>query len=262
MIRTVSFNLKTSFISWNVNGIRSAVKSGVIEKIAELNPDYVCFQEIKSDERTVPIDISSLGYNVFLNPALRRGYSGTMILARDKPISIRKGIGIDEFDSEGRVLAVETKNFWLVNTYFPNSQRDLKRLDYKLRFDSEFLNFCRKIGTEKGIIICGDFNVAHEDIDIARPDENRNNAGFTSQEREWMTEFLDSGFVDTFRLFNKESRHYSWWTYRFNARERNVGWRIDYFIVSNNMKKNVISSEILQDLMGSDHAPVKLTIEI
>lgn len=254
--------MKTTIMSWNVNGIRAAAKSGIADEIAKLNPGYICLQEIKSDERTVPIEISSLGYHIFLNPALRKGYSGTMILARTRPDSIITGIGIDEFDTEGRVMAIETNSFWLVNAYFPNSQRDLKRLDYKLRFDREFSNFCKKIGMEKSIIICGDLNVAHEDIDIARPDDNRNNAGFTSQEREWMSQFLDSGFIDTFRLFNKESGHYSWWSYRFNARERNIGWRLDYFLVSNAMSKNVISSEILQGIMGSDHAPVRLTIEI
>ena len=248
-------------LSWNVNGIRSAVKSGMINEIEKLNPDFICLQEIKSDEKTVPLEITSLGYTAFVNPAVKKGYSGTMILTRNKPVSARMGIGNREFDDEGRVLSIETEKFWLINAYFPNSQRDLKRLDYKLQFDSEFTGYCLELEKQKPLIICGDFNVAHEDIDIARPEDNRNNAGFTEQERNWMTQFLASGFVDTFRMFNSDPGNYSWWTYRFNARERNIGWRIDYFIVSETLRKNVRSSAILDSVMGSDHAPLELEIE-
>jgi len=251
----------TRLLSWNVNGIRSAVKNGMITHIEKINPDFICLQEIKSDERTIPLEISSLGYIPFVNPARRRGYSGTMTLTRKKPLSVRIGIGNEEFDDEGRVISIETEKFWLINTYFPNSQRDLKRLDYKLRFDMEFTNYCLELEKTKPLIICGDFNVAHEDIDIARPEENRNNAGFTEQERNWMTQFLHTGFMDTFRMFNSNPGNYSWWTYRFNARERDIGWRIDYFIISGSLRENVISSKILKDIMGSDHAPLILEIE-
>ena len=185
-----------------------------------------------------------------------------MTLTRKKPLSVQTGLGNMEFDAEGRVLSLETENFWLVNTYFPNSQRDLKRLDYKLRFDAEFASYCLNLEKTKPLIICGDFNVAHEDVDIARPDENRNNAGFTEQERKWMTQFLYSGFIDAFRMFNRDPGSYSWWTYRFNARERNIGWRIDYFIISESLGKNVRSSTIFKDILGSDHAPLDLEIEL
>ena len=178
----------------------------------------------------MPLEITSLGYTAFVNPAVKKGYSGTMTLTRNKPVSARMGIGNREFDDEGRVLSIETEKFWLINAYFPNSQRDLKRLDYKLQFDSEFTGYCLELEKQKPLIICGDFNVAHEDIDIARPDDNRNNAGFTEQERNWMTQFLASGFVDTFRMFNSDPGNYSWWTYRFNARERNIGWRIHWIL--------------------------------
>ncbi|WP_393970936.1 exodeoxyribonuclease III [Oxyplasma meridianum] len=253
--------MRIKLLSWNVNGIRSAVKNGALRDIEELDPDFICLQEIKSDEKTVPLEITSLGYSAFVNPAKKRGYSGTMILTKEKPLSVKTGIGSMQFDEEGRVLSVETEKFWLINVYFPNSQRDLVRLDYKLEFDREFGSYCLELQKTKPLIIAGDFNVAHEDIDIARPDENRNNAGFTNQERNWMTRFLDSGFIDTFRMFNREPGNYSWWTYRFNAREKNIGWRIDYFIVSEILRKNTKTSTILKDIKGSDHAPLSLEIE-
>lgn len=248
--------MKISITSWNVNGIRAALKNGLIDALKKIDADIVCLQEVKADEASLPEEIGNLGYSVFINPAEKKGYSGTLSLSRSTPLSATKGIGSKKFDSEGRVLALEFQNFWVINTYFPNSQRGLTRLDYKLEYNKNFEKWAEDLRKTKPLIICGDFNVAHEEIDIARPKENGMNAGFTVQERKWMTEFLSGGYLDTFRMFNREGGNYTWWSYRFNAREKNIGWRIDYFIVSHELEKNVVSSSILSQLGGSDHAPI------
>ena len=248
--------MKISITSWNVNGIRAALKNGLVKTLNKIDADIVCLQEVKADEASLPEEIRNLGYSVFINPAEKRGYSGTLSLSRSAPLSVTKGIGSKKFDSEGRVLALEFQNFWVINTYFPNSQRGLTRLDYKLEYNKNFERWAEDLRKTKPLIICGDFNVAHEEIDIARPKENEMNAGFTVQERKWMTEFLSKGYLDTFRMFNREGGNYTWWSYRFNAREKNMGWRIDYFIVSHELEKNVASSRILSQFGGSDHAPI------
>ena len=248
--------MKISITSWNVNGIRAALKNGLVETLKKIDADIVCLQEVKADEASLPEEIENLGYSVFINPAEKKGYSGTLSLSRSEPLSVVKGIGSKKFDSEGRVLALEFQNLWVINTYFPNSQRGLTRLDYKLEYNKNFEKWAEDLRKTKPLIICGDFNVAHEEIDIARPKENEMNAGFTVQERKWMTEFLSRGYRDTFRMFDSEGGNYTWWSYRFNAREKNIGWRIDYFIVSNELEKNVVSSSILSQLGGSDHAPI------
>ncbi|BAB59187.1 exodeoxyribonuclease [Thermoplasma volcanium GSS1] len=246
------------FLSWNVNGLRAVIKSGGLDLIR--NGDYfaIAMQETKVDVKSVPEEMYHLGYHVYNNPAKRKGYSGTMTLSREKPIDVSYG-----FESEeGRILNLEFDNFYFINAYFPNSQHGLTRLDLKLDFDKKFLGYANDLRKKKPLIICGDFNVAHEEIDIARPKDNEHNAGFTIEERTWMSQFLSSGYVDTFRLFTTDGGHYSWWSYRFNAREKNIGWRIDYFVVSDDIKDKVKASRILENVKGSDHAPVELEIDI
>ncbi|MCW6169060.1 MAG: exodeoxyribonuclease III [Thermoplasmatales archaeon] len=252
--------MKYSLISWNVNGLRSAVKNGLISNLNHFDADAICLQEIKTDPLSVPKELDGLGYKIYVNSAEKKGYSGTLCLLRIDPTSVATGIENPKFDNEGRIQVIEFKEFWLLNSYFPNSQRGLTRLDYKLEFNQEFLNFVQKLRKTKPVVICGDMNVAHEDIDIARPKDNRHNAGFTDEERNWMTDFLKKGYVDTFRLFNNDGGNYTWWSYMFNAREKNIGWRIDYFIVSKELQTNVIESKILRDVKGSDHAPIELKL--
>ena len=247
-------------LSWNVNGIRAAVKNGVLNFIKSEDPEIILFQEIKSGKNDLPEELHHMGYKIFVNPAEKKGYSGTMALSKVDPVDYSTGIGIKDYDSEGRVQLLKYNDFYIINTYFPNSQHGLTRLDYKLDFDEKFLEFCEKLRLEKPLIITGDFNVAHEEIDIARPKDNENNAGFTIQERNWMTEFLNHGYIDTYRYFHKEPGHYSWWSYRFNARAKNIGWRIDYFIVTQDFIKNVKDSIILENVTGSDHAPLELLL--
>ncbi|MEM3829644.1 MAG: exodeoxyribonuclease III [Conexivisphaerales archaeon] len=242
-------------VSWNVNGIRSALNKGLRDFINSENYDVIMLQEIKSSD-----NIDTL-YKAYTFPAKRKGYSGVATLSKNDPISVRYGIGIDKFDQEGRTITIEFKDYFIVNCYFPNAQHGLVRLKYKLEFNEAFENFVERLRKEKPIIIGGDFNVAHEEKDIARPEDNRNNPGFTQAERDWMTHFLSLGYIDTYRMFVKEGGHYSWWTYRFNARARNIGWRIDYFVVSKELEKRVKKAEILTNVYGSDHAPVYLEIE-
>ncbi len=248
-------------VSWNLNGIRAAVKNGLIDFISAEDADIFAFQEIKADDFQLPLELTQAGYEMFINPAERKGYSGTLVLTRIKPQSVFKGFKSELPENEGRILGLEFSHFWFVNVYFPNSQRGLTRLDYKLDFDHKFHQLVNELRKTKPVIFCGDMNVAHTEIDIARPEDNRNNAGFTDQERQWMTTLLDDGYIDTFRLFNNEPGNYSWWTYRFNARTRNIGWRIDYFIVSENMKEKVVDARIHSEAMGSDHAPVSIKID-
>ena len=248
-------------ISWNVNGVRAAVKKGLVGFIEKESPDLLALQEIKSSESIQHIELQKLGYTQYINPAVKKGYSGTMVLAKEKPLSVLNGIGINGFDLEGRVQTLEFKNFYFINTYFPNSQRDLKRLDYKLGFDAAFMSYADKLKKQKPLVICGDMNVAHADIDIARPKENSNNAGFTEAERDWMTLFLSHGFVDAYRYFHKDDVKYSWWSYRFSARKKNIGWRIDYFLVTNDIISRISDSDIMDSVEGSDHAPINLILK-
>ncbi len=252
-----------SLISWNVNGIRAAHRKGLIDFIQKTKADVFCFQEIKADAQSIPEDVMNLeGYEKFFYSAKKKGYAGTAILTKLKPLNVVYGIGNEIFDDEGRTITIEFEDFFLVNAYFPNSQHGLKRLDFKLKFDREIQEHLNKLKAKKDVVLCGDFNVAHKEIDIANPKQNEGNAGFTPEEREWMSEFLSDGYVDTFRMFTKDGGHYTWWTYRFKARERNIGWRIDYFVVNEKMKERVKRSVILSDVLGSDHAPIQLEMKI
>lgn len=252
-----------SLISWNVNGIRAAHRKGLIDFIQKTKADVFCFQEIKADAQSIPEDVMNLeGYEKFFYSAKKKGYAGTAILTKLKPLNVVYGIGNEIFDDEGRAITIEFEDFFLVNAYFPNSQHSLKRLDFKLKFDREIQEHLNKLKAKKDVVLCGDFNVAHKEIDIANPKQNEGNAGFTLEEREWMSEFLSDGYVDTFRMFTKDGGHYTWWTYRFKARERNIGWRIDYFVVNEKMKERVKRSVILSDVLGSDHAPIQLEMKI
>ena len=245
-----------SLISWNVNGIRAAEKS-VLGLLESEKPDVMAFQEIKAGEESIPERLKGLGYSMYVNSAARKGYSGTMIMTRIKPVSYST-----EFeDDEGRVQRVEFDDYYFVNVYFPNSRRDLSRLEFKLKFDRDLERYVERLEAKKPVLVCGDFNVAHEDIDIARPAENRGNAGFTDEEREWMTEFLGRGRLDTFRMFNKSPGYYTWWAYFSRARDRNIGWRIDYFVASKQMRSRIVKAGILSDIRGSDHAPVYVTLK-
>ena len=238
------------------------MKKGLVRFIEKESPDILALQESKSSESIQHIELQKLRYVQYINPAVKKGYSGTMVLTKEKPLSVLNGIGMKEFDNEGRVQTLEFKDFYFINTYFPNSQRDLKRLDYKLDFDTAFMRYADKLKMQKPLIVCGDMNVAHADIDIARPKENSNNAGFTKAERDWMTSFLSHGFIDAYRYFHRNDVKYSWWSYRFNARKKNIGWRIDYFIVTADIINRVLDSDIMSDVDGSDHAPIALNLRL
>jgi len=245
-------------VSWNVNGINSCIKKGLLDFMKKENADIYCFQEIKVSPKKIP---EVKGYESFWYPAKKNGYAGTAVFSKIKPISVIKGIGDKVIDSEGRVIVLEFKKFCLMNVYFPYSGRDLSRLKFKLRFNNLFLDFCEKKAKKKPVVIASDFNVAHEEIDLAKPKENDGNAGFHPLERKWFDELLKKGYVDTFRIFTKEGGNYTWWTWRFNARKRNLGWRVDYFVVSKELKNKVKKSYILKDVMGSDHAPIVMEID-
>ncbi|BFH72887.1 exodeoxyribonuclease III [Sulfurisphaera javensis] len=244
-------------ISWNVNGLKAIIKKGFIDTIKSFDADILMFQEIKTDK--IPEELKDLGYEIIIFPSKVKGYSGTMTMTRVEPLSVILGLGKEEFDNEGRVITLELPEFYVINAYFPNAGgAELKRLDFKLSFNREFERFV--LSLKKPVIACGDFNVAHQEIDIARPKENEGYAGFTKEEREWFSHFLELGFMDTYRLFVKEGGHYSWWSYRFHAREKNIGWRIDYCVVSKELEKRVKKADILEKVMGSDHAPILLEI--
>ncbi|MBW3022766.1 exodeoxyribonuclease III [Candidatus Woesearchaeota archaeon] len=244
-------------ISWNVAGINACIRKGLLEFIRKQNADVYCFQEVKSSPKELSDKLKN--YNEFWFPAKKKGYSGTLIYSKQKPKSVKKGIGAD---NEGRVITLEFPKFYLINAYFPHAHRKLTRLDFKLKFNRKFQSYCEKIKKKKPVIIAADFNVAHKEIDLANPKQNQKNAGFTIQERNWFDNFLKKGYIDTFRQFTKEGGHYTWWTYMFDARKRNIGWRIDYFVVTKNLKNKVKSSKILKNVMGSDHAPIKLEISL
>ena len=250
----------TKMISWNVNGLRAIYKKGFVDIFNEINADIFCIQETKLQEGQ--IDLSFPGYEIYWNYAEKKGYSGTAIFTKIKPISVTNGIGIEEHDKEGRVITLEFEEYYLVTVYTPNSQTELKRLDYRMKWEKDFKAYIKELEKKKPVIICGDLNVAHKEIDLKNPKTNRKNAGFTDEEREKFTELLNDGFIDTFRYFypNEEGK-YSWWSYRFSARKKNAGWRIDYFLVSEALKDKLKSADILSDIMGSDHCPVELILK-
>lgn len=248
------------FISWNVNGLRAIAGKGFSEVFAQFNADFFCLQEIKLQEGQ--LDLSFDGYEAYYNYAERKGYSGTAVFTRHTPLSVRRHIGIDCHDKEGRVLALEYPDFFLVNVYVPNSQSELARLGYRMEWELDFLNFLKELDSQKPVIMCGDLNVAHKEIDLANPSTNHHNAGFTDEERSCMTRLLASGFIDTYRHFYPDTKGaYSWWSYRAGARARNVGWRIDYFIVSERLAQRLTGAAIYPEVTGSDHCPVGLELE-
>ena len=252
-------------VSWNVNGLRAVITKGFEEFFKEINADIFCIQETKMQEEQIDDKIKEIfkEYNCYWNSAEKKGYSGTAVFSKVKPTSVTYGIGIEEHDKEGRVITLEFEKFYLVNCYTPNSKRELERLDYRMIWEDEFRKYLLKLNETKPVVMCGDLNVAHEEIDLKNPKTNRRNAGFTDEERNKMTELLNSGFTDTFRyLYPDKTGMYSWWSYMFKAREKNAGWRIDYFIVSKSVEEKIKESYIFSDVMGSDHCPVGLDLEI
>ena len=247
------------FISWNVNGLRACVGKGFADIFEQFDADFFCLQETKM--QAGQLDLQFLGYQSFWNYADKKGYSGTAIYTRHTPISVAYGIGIDEHDHEGRVITLEMADFYLVCRYTPNSQDGLRRLDYRMKWEDDFRNYLMRLDQQKPVILCGDLNVAHEEIDLKNPKTNHQNAGFTDDEREKMTTLLGSGFTDSFRFKYPEKVEYSWWSYRAQARTKNVGWRIDYFIISDRLRNRLQDSKIHTEVMGSDHCPVEITIE-
>lgn len=248
-------------ISWNVNGIRACVNKGFKDFFKEINADIFCIQETKCQIDQIELEFE--GYKSFWNSAEKKGYSGTAIYTKEKPISVKYGIGIEQHDKEGRVITLEFKNFFMVNIYTPNSKRGLERLEYRQVWEDEIRKYLLDLNKIKPVIMCGDLNVAHNEIDLKNPKTNRRNAGFTDEEREKMTQLLESGFTDSFRyLYPDKKEAYSWWSYMGRAREKNVGWRIDYFIVSKNIESKIKEAKIHSEIMGSDHCPVELEIDI
>ncbi len=247
------------FISWNVNGLRACAEKGFFDFVKNQDADFVCVQETKMQEGQANLDLD--GYMRFMNSAEKKGYSGTLIYAKKEPLAVTFGID-EEYDDEGRVITLEYDNFFLVNAYIPNSQEGLKRLDYRMLFEKRIRKYLISLTKNKSVIYCGDLNVAHNEIDIKNPKANEKNAGFSKEEREKMTELLDAGFIDTFRYLYPSKVEYSWWSYRFQARQKNIGWRLDYFIISNDLKKDLKDSKILTDVLGSDHAPIVLELDI
>ena len=246
-------------ISWNVNGLRACIQKGFIEYFNEVNADVFCLQETKMQEGQVELELN--GYHQYWNSAVKKGYSGTAIFTREKPLSVTYGIGIEEHDQEGRVITLEYPEYYLINVYTPNSKRELERLDYRMYWEDLFREYLKRLEENKPVIVCGDLNVAHKEIDLKNPKTNRRNAGFTDEERGKFTTLLESGFLDTFRYFYPDLEEaYSWWSYMFHAREKNAGWRIDYFLVSAKLKGNIEGASIHSEIMGSDHCPVELLI--
>jgi len=246
-------------ISWNVNGLRAVMGKGFMDAFTALDADIFCLQETKLQQGQIEMDLP--GYFQYWNYAEKKGYSGTAVFTRIEPLSVSLGIGEDAFDHEGRVITLEFPQFWFLTVYTPNSQDGLARLPYRMEWEDAFLRYIRKLDSEKPVIFCGDLNVAHQEIDLKNPKSNQHNAGFTQEERDKMTALLGSGFVDTFRYFYPDARdEYSWWSYRFHAREKNAGWRIDYFITSERLREKLEGAKIHQEVFGSDHCPVELTI--
>ena len=245
-------------ISWNVNGLRACVGKGFADIFEQFDADFFCLQETKMQEGQ--LNLQFLGYQSYWNYADKKGYSGTAIYTRHTPISVAYGIGIDEHDHEGRVITLEMADFYLVCCYTPNSQDGLKRLEYRMKWEDDFRAYLMRLDAQKPVILCGDLNVAHEEIDLKNPKTNHQSAGFTDDERQKMTQLLDSGFTDSFRFKYPEEVQYSWWSYRFQARSKNVGWRIDYFIISDRLQDRLQDAKIHTEVMGSDHCPVEITI--
>ena len=249
------------FISWNVNGLRAVMGKGFLDFFQKVNADFFCIQETKMQPGQLELELK--GYHQYWNSAEKKGYSGTAIFTRKKPLQVSYGIGKEEHQREGRVITLEYETFYLVNCYTPNSKRELERLDYRMIWEDEVRNYLKQLDQKKPVIYCGDFNVAHQEIDLKNPKTNTRSAGFTIEERDKMTELLKAGFIDTFRYFYPEKENaYTWWSYMFHAREKNVGWRIDYFIVSERLKEKLKNSEIHENIMGSDHCPIELDIDV
>lgn len=248
------------FISWNVNGIRAALQKGFLEYFNDIDADIFAIQETKCQEGQVELEIE--GYYQYWNYAKKKGYSGTAVFTKKEPLTVAYGIGIEEHDQEGRVITCEFDDYYFITVYTPNSQTELKRLEYRMKWELDFRNYLLGLNENKPVIVCGDLNVAHKEIDLKNPKNNRKNAGFTDEEREKFTEFLESGFIDTYRYFYPDAEgEYSWWSYRFNARKNNAGWRIDYFCTSKDFEDRLLDSKIHNDVMGSDHCPVELKIK-
>ncbi len=249
------------FISWNVNGLRACADKGFADAFKALDADFFCLQETKMQEGQ--LDLNFDGYRSYWNYAEKKGYSGTAIYTKHEPVAVTYGLGIDEHDHEGRVITLEMPDFFLVTVYTPNSQEELRRLDYRMKWEDDFRNYLLTLDAKKPVIVCGDMNVAHQEIDLRNPKTNRRNAGFTDEEREKMTVLLGSGFTDTFRYFYPDmANQYSWWSYRFHAREKNAGWRIDYFLTSKRLDDKLQGARIHSDIFGSDHCPVELVVEV
>ena len=247
-------------ISWNVNGLRACVDKGFMDFFKEMDADIFCIQESKLQEGQIALDMP--GYHQYWNYAEKKGYSGTALFTKTEPVSVTYGMGIEEHDKEGRVITAEFADFYVVTVYTPNSQRELTRLSYRLEWEAAFLAYLKKLEEKKPVIFCGDLNVAHKEIDLKNPKTNRHNAGFTDEERACFTTLLEAGFVDTFRHFYPDRENiYSWWSYMFKAREKNAGWRIDYFVTSESLKERLVSADIHTSVMGSDHCPVELVIK-
>ena len=246
-------------ISWNVNGIRACVKKGFVEFFKEVDADIFCLQETKLQEGQIVLDLD--GYYQYWNYAEKKGYSGTAVFSKSEPISVSYGLDIEEHDTEGRVITLEYEDFYLVNVYTPNSQRELARLDYRMKWEDDFRDYLNDLDMRKPVILCGDLNVAHKEIDLKNPSTNKKNAGFTDEERGKMTNLIESGFIDSFRhIYTEKENAYTWWSYMRQARDRNVGWRIDYFMVSKQLEDRIKSATIHSEVLGSDHCPVELTI--
>lgn len=255
----ISMPVGQHFLSWNVNGLRAALGKGFLDVLAAYDADIVALQEIKLQIDQLPKDILELkGYQQFWHPAEKKGYAGTAILSKNAPLQVHYGIGVEDIDREGRVLTLEFNDYFLINTYFPNAQPGLKRMDFKQHFNRAMLAYMNSLRQEKTVVLCGDLNVAHKEIDLARPKENRQNPGFSDEERAWMDSFIAAGYVDTFRKFCPDPGQYTWWSYRSNARERNIGWRIDYFVVDAASSNRVTDAAIHSDIFGSDHCPVSI----
>ena len=246
------------FISWNVNGLRACVGKGFEDIFARLDADFVCLQETQLQAGQIELPFE--GYQSYWDYAEKKGYSGTVIFTRHQPLSVAYGMGIEEHDHEGRVVTLEMDDFYLVNVYTPNSQDELKRLDYRMAWEEDFRRYLCQLDTKKPVIVCGDMNVAHEEIDLKNPKTNHRNPGFTDEEREKFGKLLQNGFTDTFRHLHPEEQTFSWWSYRFKAREKNIGWRIDYFLISNRLLPSLTSASIHTEIMGSDHCPVELIL--
>ena len=247
-------------VSWNVNGIRACVQKGFLEFFNKVNADIFCIQESKLQEGQINLELD--GYYQYWNYAEKKGYSGTAIFSKKEPITVSYGIGIEEHDKEGRVITLEFEDFYVITVYTPNSQNELARLDYRMKWEEDFKEYLKKIEKNKPVIVCGDLNVAHKEIDLKNPKTNRKNAGFTDEERGKFTDLLNAGFIDTWRYFYPDTEGiYSWWSYRFKAREKNAGWRIDYFCVSESLKDDLESAKIHTEVFGSDHCPVELVIK-